>query len=251
MIKGSSPNIVAIIQARTSAKRFPNKIFLDLKGYPLIWHVVERIKQSKLVNKIILATTNNQCDEELVTWSKENRINYFTGSENNVLKRFYDVAKLHNADIIVRITADDPFKDPHLLDKAISTLLTDNLDFVCNNNPPTFPEGLDVEVFTFKALNKAFREVDSKFEKEHLTQYFHKNKKKFKQKNISSDIDLSSFRWTIDYQEDYEMVKVIYEKLYVKNKLFSTQEIMDLLKINPDIKEINSVSLRSHMYRNR
>lgn len=242
--------IVAIIQARTSSKRFYNKVFLDIKGKPVIWHLIERLKKSNLVNHILLATTKKSSDFKLVEWAKKNNTDFFTGNENNVLKRYYKAAKKVKADIIVRITADDPLKDPFLIDEVISLLINEKLDFACNNNPPSFPEGLDVEVFTFNSLKKAYKNVKSDFDKEHVTQFFHDNQNIFKQKNLMSMDDLSSHRWTIDYQEDYEMIKVIYDKLYLPNQIFYTKEIIELIKKNPEIKNINLISLRSHRYRN-
>ena len=145
-------NIVAIIQARLGSTRFPEKVFANLVGKPLIWHIINRLKYSQKINTIVLATTNTGRDDELAKWAEIESVNLYRGSENNVLERFYFAAKQYSADIIVRITADDPFKEPMIIDKVIEKLLSEKLDFAYNNNPPTFPEGLDTEVFTFKAI---------------------------------------------------------------------------------------------------
>ena len=131
-------NICAIVQARTNSTRLYNKIFLDLAGKPLIWHVINRLSFSKKINKIILATTTNISDDKLEVWANLNCISIFRGEEDNVLARFYKCAKEFNADIIVRVTADDPFKDPYLIDKLIDELEADNLDFIFNNYRLTF-----------------------------------------------------------------------------------------------------------------
>lgn len=242
-------NIVALIQARVGSTRFPNKVFANLSGKPLIWHVVNRLKYSTLIDKIVLATTNNIFDDELVKWSNENNVNCFRGDENNVLERFYFAAKKYKADIVVRITADDPFKDPKIIDKVIELLIKDNLDFAYNNNPPTFPEGLDTEVFTFDALEKAYLNSKDGFEKEHVTQYFYRNSEIFKQSNYSNIENRSFLRWTIDTLKDYQMVQKVYDKLYRGNQIFYMDDILVLLEKHPEISKINQDESRSLMYK--
>ncbi len=239
----------AIIQARTGSTRLPNKIFLELAEKPLIAHVVDRLKVSKLIDDTIIATTTNKNDDSIEKWAKDNMVSYFRGSEENVLKRYYDCAKKHDADIVVRITADDPFKDANLIDEAISLLINEELDFVCNNNPATFPEGLDVEVLTFKALEKSKKKADSDFEKEHVTQYIHKNINEFKVQNIANDVNLSFHRWTIDTKEDLNYTQAIYNELYNEDRIFTPQDIYKLLKNKPEISLINNTVKRSEMYK--
>ena len=130
-------NIVAIIQARLGSTRFPQKVFADLSGKPLIWHVINRLKYSTKINRIVLATTDTDRDDELAIWADKEGVSVFRGSENNVLERFYFAAKHYSADIIVRITADDPFKDPQIIDSVIEKLILENLEeikkFVAEN----------------------------------------------------------------------------------------------------------------------
>lgn len=241
-------NIVAIIQARLGSTRFPEKVFAPLAGNPLIWHVINRLSYSKKINSIVLATTTTKLDDRLAEWCQSEKIDYFRGSENNVLERYYFAAKQYSADIIVRITADDPFKDPTIIDEVITLLLDNNLDFAYNNNPPTYPEGLDAEVFTFDALEKAHRASTDDYEKEHVTQFFYRNPDMFKQKNLSNKIDLSSLRWTIDTELDYKMAKIIYEKLYKEDVIFLLNDILKLLDFEPQISQINTAVERSAMY---
>lgn len=241
-------NIVAIIQARTGSTRLPNKIFNELAGKPLVWHVCERLKYSKRITKIVIATTNNIQDDILESWAKENKINYFRGSENDVLSRYYYAALEYEADIIVRITADDPFKDPDVIDMTIRLLTDNNLDFAYNNSPTSFPEGLDVEVFTQPALETAFLNAKTDFEKEHVTQFFYKNIEKFNNANLLHNENLSHYRWTIDTNTDYLMAREVYENLYKENEIFKLNDILDLLKRYPEIAEINASELRSAMY---
>jgi len=244
--------VVAIIQARCGSTRFPDKVFADICGKPLIWHVVNRLKFSKTIDEIVLATTLNPLDDKLYTWAVANKISIFRGSENNVLNRYYEAAKKYNADIIIRITADDPFKEPFIIDQAVCKLQKENLDFVCNNFPPSFPEGLDIEVFTFHALEVEELNSNSSFEREHVTQYFYHHPPFFKMSNISHLKDLSYLRWTIDTVEDLKMVQQIYFSLYKeKNEIFHMDDILQLIEIHPELTQINANVTRSEMYKSK
>lgn len=240
--------IAAIIQARTSATRLPNKIFKNLCGKPLLWHVINRLKYSRKIDKIILATTNNKNDTIIEDWAAENLVPCYRGNEDDVLDRYYQAAKHFSADTIVRITADDPFKDISVIDEVIELYEEDNLDFAYNNNPPTFPEGLDTEVFSFLALEKAAKTSTDTFEREHVTQFFYRNPSIFKQGCLKYHTDLSYLRWTIDTQQDLDMVEIIYNKLFYSKENFSMLDILNLLKEEPNIALINSTVKRSTMY---
>ena len=178
-----------------------------------------------------------------------NSLDYYRGSENNVLKRYYYAAKQYNADIIIRITADDPFKDYRLIDEAVKIIKENELDFVCNNNPVSFPEGLDVEVFTMDALTTSFINSKSSFEKEHVTQYIHRNQNSFSTFNIKNDSDCSNLRWTIDTNDDYLFAKEIYNSLYNVEKIFLSEDIYKLLEDNPQLLKINNEVKKSDLYK--
>jgi spore coat polysaccharide biosynthesis protein SpsF len=241
--------VAAIIQARRGSTRLPDKVFLELSNKPLLEHVVERLKKADLLQEIIIVTTDLPNDNLIESWANSNKISVFRGSENNVLERYYEAAKKFKVDVIVRITADDPFKDYRLVDEAVSVLIENKLDFVCNNNPVSFPEGLDVEVLTFNALEVSYNNVISDFDKEHVTQYIHKNKDKFNIANIQNDKDLSFYRWTLDTIEDYQFAQKIYSELYKEGDVFLREEIFDLLEKSPSIMELNSKVNRSDLYR--
>lgn len=238
----------AIIQARCGSKRLPNKIFYELSELPLIHHVVERLYPSKGINEIIISTTKSKSDDILENWCLKNNIKHYRGSESNVLKRYYNTALKYNSDIIVRVTADDPFKDFRIIDNAIKILKERKLDYVTNNLPVSFPEGLDVEVMTFEALQKSFFNSISNYEKEHVTQYIQRNQNSFKIFNIKNEIDLSNHRWTIDTIKDYEFVKEVYKHLYKSENIFMPEEIYSLLKLYPSLREINNNEKRSDLY---
>lgn len=242
-------NVVAIIQARTGSTRLPNKIFLKLANASLLSHVVNRLRPSKEIDKIVIATTTASKDDSVEEWCLKNSLDYFRGSENNVLDRYYHTAKKFNADIIIRVTADDPFKDYRLIDQAVKIMKDKNYDFVCNNNPVSFPEGLDVEVLSKDALSKSFFNSTSNFEKEHVTQYIHRNKNSFKIFNIKNVKDFSFNRWTIDTEDDYLFAIEIYNRLFNINNIFLTEDIYQLLDENPQLLQINNAVKKSDLYK--
>ncbi|EGF56008.1 cytidylyltransferase domain-containing protein [Bacteroides fluxus] len=242
--------VVAIIQARCGSTRFPNKVFADLCGKPFIWHVVNRLKHACSLNHIVLATTESPLDDKLYNWAKENGVDVFRGSESNVLNRYYEAANYSKADVIVRITADDPFKEPLLIDEAVNKLQEKKYDFVCNNCPPSYPEGLDIEVFTKETLDREERFSTSDFEREHVTQYIYRNPEQFKMFNLSNNKNLSYLRWTVDTEKDFQMVTRIYLSLYKNDsEIFHMDDILQLLKEHPEIENINSDVARSEMYK--
>lgn len=240
--------VIAIVQARTGSTRLPGKTLLKLGEESLIWHIFKRLSYCKFVQKTVLATTTNVDDDKLVDWAKSEGVEVYRGSETNVLSRFYEAACTFNADVIVRITGDDPFKDPEVVDRVINEFFSENLDFAFNNYPPSYPEGLDVEVFSFKSLKCAFENSEDQFEFEHVTQFFYRNMNLFKTKNIPYHVDLSNLRWTIDEEVDYQMALMVYEELYKKDEIFLMKDILDLLSKKPEISEINFKVSRSLMY---
>lgn len=241
--------IVAIIQARCGSTRFPNKIFSDIDGKPLIWHVTERLKYAKSIDDIVVATTTNVKDNIVDRWCVRNSIKCFRGSENNVLNRYYMATETYPADIIVRITADDPFKEPLVIDAVVNTLIEGHYDYVTNNYPPSYPEGLDCEAFTRNTLITMEKNATEDIEKEHVTQYIFRHLNEFNIKNVSSREMLKNYRWTIDTKEDLQMVREIYNKRRECNKgILLMKEILSIINENPEIVEINAKVHRSLMY---
>ena len=241
--------INAIVQARCGSTRFPNKVFAEIDGEPLLWHVVNRLKFAELIDNIIVATTVNTIDDEIEKWCKKEGVNCFRGSEDDVLNRYYRAALAFPSDIVVRVTADDPFKEPAVIDEVIGKLINEKYDLVTNNYPPSFPEGLDCEAFTFEVLKTMEESTDDLFEREHVTQYVYHNPDKFRIGNVLSDRQLSHYRWTIDTVEDYEMVKRVYNNRKLDSKgILLMDEILDILKNHPEISAINTDVERSAMY---
>lgn len=242
-------SVNAIIQARCGSTRFPNKVFATIDNKPLIYHVVDRLNYASIIDDVIVATTTNSEDDALEQWCSENRVKVFRGSEEYVLNRYYEASLCYPSEITVRITADDPFKEPDVIDKVVNKLIEEKLDLVTNNNPPSFPEGLDCEAFTFKTLQIMENEAHELFEREHVTQFAYHNPDKFRIGNVESDKNLSFLRWTIDTQEDYEMVNKIYESRSSGNTgILLMDEILRILYQHPEISKMNSQVKRSAMY---
>ena len=228
--------IIAIVQARLTSSRFPNKIIEKIDNKTLINILIDRLKKSSFIGNIVLAIPKNKKNEILNKVLKKD-IKIFKGKENDVLDRYYKAAKKYKADIIIRICGDCPLIDPKVIDKIIKYYLNNNFDYVSNTIKPTYPDGLDVEVFNFETLKKTWKEAKSKQDREHVTKFMLK-KSKFTKKNISYNNDLSNLRLTIDEKIDLVQIKKIYNKLK-KTKLFGIREINALYKKEPRIFDLN------------
>lgn len=204
--------IGCIIQARSGSRRLKNKIFLKIKEKNLLEILILRLLQSKKINKIIIATTNLKSDNKVHKVAKKYKLNSFSGSENNVLKRYYDCAKKFKINTIVRITADCPLTDPKLVDNLIDYHFKKKSDYTSNVNPRTFPDGLDIEIIKFSVLKKNITKISSSSDLEHVTPYFRRSKK-IKKINYKLKKNLSKIRWTIDYKKDYDFIKKLFKKI--------------------------------------
>ena len=226
-----------IVQARINSKRLPGKVLMKLGKYTVIEFLLKRLIKSKKIDKVIVATTNNKTDDILCDHLDRLKIQYFRGSEDNVLKRFYDASTIYKAHNIIRITADCPFIDIKMMNKMINIFEKDKVDYLSNSYPPTFPDGLDIEIFNYKSLKNAFKNAKSKYDKEHVTSYIKINKK-LKILNYENKVNLSKYRWTLDEALDYKLIKKIYEKL--KNNIYFTwKDILKLEDKNPQFFSIN------------
>jgi spore coat polysaccharide biosynthesis protein SpsF len=241
-------DFVIIIQCRLSSNRLPNKILLKLGPNTLLEFLLNNLKKLKKL-KLICAIAKEKNNKKLKDILKKNNIKFHEGSVNNVLKRFYITAKKYNCKKnIIRITSDCPLIDTDLLKKGIRLFKKNKADYISNNIEPSFPHGLDFEIFTFKALENAFKNSNKRSEKEHVTEYIKKNKK-FKKINIKNQIKLDRYyRWTIDTKLDYKFVKVLYKKFLVKKKIFNWIQILNFLKKNQEIQQINGSN--HHFYFN-
>ena len=218
--------IVTIIQSRTDSKTIPKKIYSDIEGKPMLWHVINRTKKIQ-ANELVVATTKRKIDDEIVKIAKESSIKYFRGKSNDVLDRYYQTAKKFGANIIIRITADCPLIDPIESNKVLKKFLTGNYDYT-SNDQKTYPHGIDTECFSFQALKEAWKHAKSKSEREHITLYFWKQPKKFKIGIVKNKKVLGYQRWVVDHKEDLDFVRKVYSKLYKENTIFSMNDVINL-----------------------
>lgn len=249
-------NIIIIIQARRASTRLEDKILLPLCDRELLIRMIERVKASKFGKNIVVATTKNKRDDLIIDLCKGENINYFRGDEYDVLDRYYHTSLHYEADIIAKIPSDCPLIDHRIIDKVFDYFLRNfpDFDFVSNLHPPTYPDGNDVEIFKFSALECAWKNSRKYYEREHTTPYIWDNPRIFKIGNVKweSGLDFSmTHRFTIDYKEDYAFIKQVYEELYPINPLFSLNDILKLIEIEkPELKEINKKYLGVNWYRN-
>ena len=238
--------VLAIIQARYNSTRFPGKVVKKINNKTILEILIRRLTRSKHITKIIVACSNNRNDKAIVTICRKLGVNYFIGSENDVLNRFYNAAKKYRGINIARITADCPLIDPNIVDDVISNFFFKNVDYASNVNPPTFPDGLDVEVFKFRVLKEAYINAKKSTEREHVTPFIINNKK-FKKFNLKNPIDYSSLRLTLDEKEDFILIAKIIK--YFKNNLdFNLKNLLDLYKKKKFFFSINNHLVRNEGY---
>ena len=231
--------IGCIIQARMGSTRLPGKVMKKVfKDIPSLQHTIEQLKFSKNIDKIVIATSDLQEDDVIEKFVEEQNLECFRGSAENVLDRYYQCAKLFGFTGIVRITADCPLIDPYITDKVIQVFNDDELDYVPNVFPRTFPDGLETEVIAFNALEIAWKNAILPSEKEHVTPYFKNNKELFKIKNVENNTDLSHLRWTLDYQEDLELIREVIKK--IQKRPIEMEDILELFSKEPDLPKMNS-----------
>jgi spore coat polysaccharide biosynthesis protein SpsF len=246
--------IVIIIQARLGSTRLPGKVLKPLAGEKLLLRIYERISFSKIADEIIIATTNSEKDDVLAEICKNENIKCFRGSEDDLLDRHYKAGIESGADDVVKIPSDCPLIDYRIINKVLKYYLEnkDKYDFVSNLHPATYPDGNDVEVIPMNILKIAFNEAKSQMEREHTTPYIWERPERFRIGNFvwEKGFDYSTkYRFTIDYPEDYDFVKTVYNELYFLNHKFSLNDILKLLKKKPEIKKINEKYAGVNWYR--
>jgi glutamate-1-semialdehyde 2,1-aminomutase len=235
--------IVALVQARMGSTRLPNKVMKPIGGIPMIELLLSRLVRSKEIDQIIVATSIDERNMPLVEHVRKLGFACEQGSESDVLDRYVQAAKIHQADVVVRITGDCPLVDCDLVDDVIRQFKIDEVDYICNNYPPTYPDGLDIEVCTFKALEKAHQETSDPFDREHVTPYLRKLGK-FKTATIQHSIDLSNLRWTVDEAADFVVIEKVFQHFHPRTD-FTWTEVLNLQLQQPDIFNINQHIIRN------
>lgn len=241
--------ITAVIQARLGSTRLPGKTMMTIEGHPLLGHLVKRIKATNYVNDIIIATTVNKRDDAIVEFARNNNLKCYRGSEEDVLDRFYNACVEFGVDTIVRVTPDCPLLDPRVVDLVVSEYVEGIYDYVSNAILPTFPDGLDIEVFSFQTLKKVWLEAEHLSEREHVTAYIVKHPDKFSILNVKKDgEDLSWMRWTVDTQKDFEFIREIFSNISIKDDIFFLEDVLDVLNRKPELLKINAGIIRNEGY---
>ena len=229
--------IGCIIQARTGSSRLPGKVLKKINSKTLLEILLEQLKYSKFLKTVVVATTQLKEDNQIVESLKHSGIPIFRGNSENVLDRFYECAKKFQFSTIVRLTADNPLIDPSVIDCVVEKFSSLSCDYLSNTHPRTFPQGNDVEIFSFSALEKSWSNAKTVFEKEHVTPFIYNNQNLFKIENFSNNVDLSNFRWTVDYPDDFKFVEQIFQKITSQPILF--KDVLSLLETEPELKLIN------------
>lgn len=234
--------VIVVIQARLGSTRLPGKALADLAGRPMLAHVAERAKAIPGIDGVVLATTVNQGDDALEAFAREIGVDCVRGSEEDVLDRFLVAARETKAEAIVRITADCPLLDPEVSGQVLAKYLAlrPDVDYVSNVHPPTYPDGLDTEVFSVEALGRAAREARRDSEKAHVTPYLWNTRGRFRIHNVDYPKDLSRHRWTVDTQADLDFVREVFKALGPEACRAGMHDVLRVLDVRPDILALNA-----------
>lgn len=238
----TNPKVVAIVQARMGSTRLPGKVLKKILDKPMLQHVVDQVSYANLIDELVVATTINPKDDEIVEFCKKSGVKCFRGSENNVLSRYYYAAKKYKANCVVRICSDSPLVDPFVIDKIVEIFLKNKgqYDYVSNTLDQTYPLGMNVEIFSQPSLEKSFLNSCKDYEKEHVTPYIYTNPKLFNIYKEQLSEKLNHLRLTVDESQDFSLVEWIIKKLYQNNKPICIKDISELYKKNSNIFLINS-----------
>lgn len=230
--------VVAIIQARMGSTRLPGKVLKDIGGKTMLALVVLRAQRAELLDKVVVATTVNPADEAVVTECGRLGVEVFRGEEEDVVDRYYRAAKAQHAKTVVRITSDCPLIDHGIVDKVIRAFQEEGTDYASNSLKRTYPRGLDAEVMTMAALEKAWKEAGKLYERVHVTPYIYLNPGLFKLLSVTCESDYSHYRWTVDTQEDLDFVQAVYAR-FVNNDSFTWRDVLALLEKEPELAALN------------
>lgn len=241
-------NTLIICQARYASTRLPGKVLLTIRNKPLLWYLLKRLELVKTPNQIIIATSTSDSNKPLLDYLRELKINYYAGDEIDVLDRFYQTAKHYKGEIIVRITADCPLMDSTLIDRGLEIFLNDNFDYLSNVHPPTFPDGYDIEIFTFKALETSWKNAKLNSEREHVTPFIYNNPKIFSIENFQNNKDLSNIRLTVDTKKDFRLISKIIENFHDRWTKFDLKDVITFINQNPHLLKINAQYERNEGY---
>ncbi len=232
--------ILAILQARVSSTRLPGKVLKPILGQPMLLQQIGRVRRATRIDRLVVATSLDIFDDPIEQLCRENNLECFRGSLEDVLDRLYQAAKPFRPDHVVRLTGDCPLSDPDLIDQIVEYHLKNQFDYTSNAIQPTYPDGLDMEIFRFSCLETAWKEAVLPSQREHVTPFIHQQPDRFKIGHFKGPVDLSMLRWTVDEPADFDLVTRIYEAIYPGNPNFTTADILAFLDRNPALKTVNT-----------
>lgn len=231
---------LALVAARMGSERMPGKVIKNLAGIPSLVHIFAILKESELTDNFAVITTILEEDDEIEKLCIENKVKVIRGSVHDVLDRFRTAIEIFKPKRVIRVTGDDPLMDPEIIDKVISSHCSGNFDYSSNIIDRTYPRGMDTEVIDSQVLKRVWRTTSDRDDHEHVTLYIRRNPGKFRMNSVMNEhADLSSLRLCMDREEDYELVKIIYDNLY-NGKVIRLSEVTEFLNKNPELKRINA-----------
>lgn len=239
---------VIIVQARMTSTRLPGKVLKTVLDKPLLEYQIERLRRVSLADEIVIATTINDTDQAIVALCERLDVPFYRGSEDDVLSRYYEAAVTHNADVVVRVTSDCPVIDPNIINDVIGHYLQNypQYAYVSNCQKRTYPRGMDTEVFSFKSLEQAFQEATAQPDREHVTPFIYMHPQRYQIGEICYSNNQSQHRWTVDTQEDFELIRRILEALYPHDPQFTLEKMLNLLAQHPDWRLLNTHIEQKH-----
>lgn len=241
--------ILAILQARTSSSRLPGKVLRPILGQPMLFRQIERLRRAETLQAIVVATSDDPSDDALAALCADMGLACHRGSLNDVLARVHGACLRYGpARHVVRLTGDCPLADPAVIDMVVRRHLASGADYTTNALQPTWPDGLDIEVMTFGALQRAFAEARLPSEREHVTPYITKHPEWFRIEHVRAEQDFSSLRWTVDEPADLEFVAEVYAALYPQDNAFDTTAVLGLIARRPELARLNGQILRNEGY---
>jgi len=243
MLKPRDPNVVAIIQARMGSSRLPGKVLKEIGGVPMLFREILRTRRAQSLGQVVVATTTDECDDSIARFCTVNGFPYSRGDPYDVLDRYYQAACLFDARVIVRLTGDCPLIDPFEIDRTVCAFYKSGADFAANRLPPpwerTTPIGMDTEVVSFGALERAWQEAEEPYAREHVMPYFYEEEDRFDVALVDHEPNLGHLRLTVDTAEDLDLVRRIYD-LFGNTDDFSLKDVLVLFEQYPELLTINA-----------
>ncbi len=242
--------VLGVVQVRMRSSRLPGKAMADIEGRPMTWHIVNRLRHAELLEDVVIAVPEGKDDGPIRQMAEAESIRYFAGSEADLIDRLYKTALKFSADAIVRVTGDCPLVDAGVVNSMVQVFVdrAGRIDYVTNSRPPTYPHGLDAEIYTTATLQRLWIEIEDPLYREWFPVYLWEHENQYRTHNLRYNRDLSHLRWTVDYEEDLRFVREIYRRLSGRGQVFGMEDVLRVLEAEPDLMEINAGHDRKESY---